>query len=222
MKTTRNAAQTREKILRAGTREFALKGLDRARMERVAERAHVTKTLIYHYFGNKDGLFQAVIESAYQALRAAQQDLMLRELEPTEGLEKLVRSTYHAFLDSPHIIPLARSENMHRARHLKQSKIIRELFSPLPATINDLLVRGANAGVFRRGIDPIELYVSIVSLCSYHISNQYSLSVVLETDLMTKQRRDRREQHIVDLVQGFVGVRTPGESTGTAAKRRPG
>ena len=218
---TRNAVQTRERIRKAATEEFALQGIDAARLERVAKRARVTTALIYYYFGSKDGLFQVVIEHAYETLRAAQQDLALGELAPAEGIERLVRSTYHAFLDIPEIIPLARSENMQRARHLKRSNIIRRLFTPLPSAIDDLLVRGAQSGVFRSGIDPIELYVSVVSLCSYHISNQYSLSVVLNTDLMRKARRVHREQHIVDLVLGYLRapravVRQPKRQTTTA------
>ena len=207
---TRNAVQTRDRIRKAATEEFSLRGIDAARLERVAKRAGVTTALIYYYFKSKDGLFQAVIEHAYETLRAAQQDLTLAELGPVEGIERLVRSTYHAFLDIPEIIPLARSENMQGARHLKRSKIIRRLFNPLPSRIDDLLARGCQNGIFRRDIDPIELYVSIVSLCSYHISNQHSLSVVLSTDLMGKARRARREQHIVDFVLGYlIAPRTP-------------
>jgi TetR/AcrR family transcriptional regulator len=200
----RNSAQTREIILAAATVEYARKGLDGARVDAIAKRAKANKHLIYLYFGSKDGLFQAVLERAYQSLRAAQNDLKLRELTPLEGVEALVRFTYRAFLDLPEIIPLASSENMHRAQHLKKSKLIREIFDPLPATIEALLERGVRDGTFRTGIDPIEFYVSVVSLCSYHISNQYSLSVLLKTELMAPLRRKRREQHVVDLVLRFV------------------
>lgn len=203
----RNSANTREIILAAATAEYARKGLDGARVDEIAKRAKANKHLIYLYFGSKDGLFQAVIERAYQALRTAQKDLELRGLAPLAGLEALVRFTYRAFLQLPEIIPLASSENMHRARHLKKSKLIREIFDPLPRTIEDLLERGVEEGVFRKGIDPIELYVSIVSLCSYHISNQYSLSVLLKTELMTPARRKIREQHVVDVVLRFVARR---------------
>lgn len=204
VKRPRNSAQTKELILGAATAEFARRGLDGARVDQIAKRARANKTLIYTYFGSKDGLFQAVIERAYQELRQAQRDLIVRHLDPDAGMAKFVRFTYRAFLDNPEIIPLASSENMHRARHLGKSKKIRELFDPLPETITDLLTRGAQEGVFRPDIDPIDLYVSIVSLCSYHISNQYSLSVLLKTKLMTPERRRQREEHIVDMVRRFV------------------
>jgi AcrR family transcriptional regulator len=58
----RNADQTREKLLLAATAEFAAHGAAGARIDRIAERAGVNKRMIYAYFGNKEQLFETVLE----------------------------------------------------------------------------------------------------------------------------------------------------------------
>lgn len=68
---TRNADQTREKLLLAATAEFAAHGAAGARIDRIAERAGVNKRMIYAYFGNKDRLFDTVVEHSIAQLNEA-------------------------------------------------------------------------------------------------------------------------------------------------------
>ena len=58
---TRNPRRTRERILSAALREFAGKGFAGARVDAIARRAAVNKRMLYHYFGNKEKLFRAVL-----------------------------------------------------------------------------------------------------------------------------------------------------------------
>jgi AcrR family transcriptional regulator len=59
---SRNADQTRRRILAAALAEFAEKGIDGARVDRIAERAQSNKRLLYHHFGSKEGLYRAVLQ----------------------------------------------------------------------------------------------------------------------------------------------------------------
>ena len=68
---TRDPERTRASILSAATQEFAAKGLEGARTDDIARRSGANKRMIYHYFGSKDGLFQAVLEDTYARIRAA-------------------------------------------------------------------------------------------------------------------------------------------------------
>ena len=58
----RNSAATKELLLSAATAEFADYGLAGARIDRIAERAGANKRLLYAYFGDKDQLFEAVLQ----------------------------------------------------------------------------------------------------------------------------------------------------------------
>jgi TetR/AcrR family transcriptional regulator len=60
-KPTRNPQRTRERILAAALREFAARGFAGARVDVIARRAPANKRMLYHYFGDKAGLFRAVL-----------------------------------------------------------------------------------------------------------------------------------------------------------------
>ena len=68
----RDPERTRSTILAAATTEFSRKGLDGARVDKIARRSGVNKRMIYHYFGDKEGLYLAVLEKSYTAIRAAE------------------------------------------------------------------------------------------------------------------------------------------------------
>ena len=74
----------------AALEEFALFGLSGARIDRIAERSNLNKRLIYYYFSDKDQLFQAVLEEAYEKIRESEKKLNLHALQPSAAIRKLV------------------------------------------------------------------------------------------------------------------------------------
>src|ERR1700693_5693864 len=85
----RDPAATRRKLLVAARREFADSGLAGARVDEIAARAGVNKQLVYHYFGDKDALYLAVLEWVYEEIRTQERKLNLEGLPPQRGLQKL-------------------------------------------------------------------------------------------------------------------------------------
>jgi AcrR family transcriptional regulator len=201
---TRDPDATRAAILRAATGEFAGHGLGGARVDRIAARAEVNKRMLYYYFGNKEDLFLAVLEQAYRDIRDAERALDLWHTDPVEGVRRLIAFTWNYYLEHPEFLRLLNSENLHRAEHLKRSTEIRALHSPFVAMIDDLLERGRKAGVFRAGVDPVQLYVSIASLSYFYLSNRHTLSTIFGRDLMAPRERAERLGHMTDLVLGYL------------------
>jgi AcrR family transcriptional regulator len=200
----RDPERTRARILEAARIEFASRGLGGARVDQITARAGSNKRMIYYYFGNKESLFLAALESAYEHIRKAEQSLKLTDLAPAEGMRRMVRFTWEYYLAHPEFITLLNSENLHRARHLKQSKEIQALHSPLVAMLDELLVRGARAGVFRRGVDAVQLYISIAALGYFYLSNNCTLSTIFGRDLMRPQALQQRLAHMTALVLGYL------------------
>jgi AcrR family transcriptional regulator len=203
---TRDPERTRAAILKAATQEFTTNGLTGARVDAIAERARVNKRMIYHYFGDKDGLYLAVLEATYAAIRVAEQELHLADRDPVEGMRELVLFTWRYFLKHPEFLSLLGTENLHRAAYLKRSKRIRELHSPLVGAISTLLERGAKEGLFRTGVDPVELYVTIAALGFFYLSNRHTLSTIFGRDLSAAASIEAREAHITDVVLRFLKV----------------
>jgi AcrR family transcriptional regulator len=202
--TPRDPERTRSTILRAATAEFAGKGLDGARVDTIARRSGVNKRMIYHYFGDKNGLYLAVLEKSYTAIRSAEFELRLTDQDPVEGMRALVQFTWKYFIAHPEFLSLLATENLHRAASLKTLPRIRELHSPLIGMISELLERGAERKLFRAGVDPMQLYISIAALGFFYLSNRFTLSTIFGRDLREPGALVEREAHVVEVVLGYL------------------
>lgn len=201
---TRDADRTQQEILAAAMAEFADAGFGGARIDGIAERAGVNKRLIYYYFGNKEGLFLAVLEQTYADIREAERALHLETADPADAVRRLVAFTWNYYLAHPEFLTLLNSENLHRARHLQRSERIREMNSPLIQTLADVLERGRREGLFRGGIDPVQLYISIAGLAYFYLSNKHTLSTIFGRDLMAPKALSERLSHVTEVVMGYV------------------
>lgn len=201
---SRDADRSQLAILDSARDEFAQRGLAGARMDSIAARAGLNKRLIYYYFGSKDDLFLAVLERTYADIREAEQRLHLDEVEPVEAIRRLVSFTWHYYLDHPEFITLLNSENLHRATHLKRSERIQDMNSPLVQLLDGVLERGRREKLFRSGVDPVQLYISIAALCYFYLSNNDTLSAIFGRDLRAPKAMAQRLSHMTDLVLGYV------------------
>jgi len=201
---SRDADRSQQAILLAARDEFAQHGLGGARVDRIAERADVNKRLIYYYFKSKDELFLAVLEQAYAHIREAETRLHLRDMPPAQAIRRLTEFTWEYYLEHPEFLTLLNSENLHQGRHLAMSSQARETNSPLIETLAEILERGRAEGLFRGGIDPVQLYVSIAGMAYFYLSNNHTLSAIFGRDLMTPKARHERLSHMCDVILGYV------------------
>jgi AcrR family transcriptional regulator len=200
----RDAERSQKDILDAARDEFAAHGLGGARMDRIAERAGLNKRLIYYYFDSKEGLFLAVLERAYEDIRGEEQKLNLTRVEPIEAVRRLISFTWNYYLEHPEFLTLLNSENLHRARHLKTSSKATAMNSPLVESIADVLDRGHKSGLFRAGVDPVQLYISIASLSYFYLGNSYTLSTIFDRDLLGAKAKVERLSHMTELILGYL------------------
>jgi AcrR family transcriptional regulator len=200
----RDAERSQATILQAAIDEFSEYGLGGARMDRMAERAGLNKRLIYYYFGDKDSLFQAVLERSYQDIRLAEHELHLEDLPPLTALKRLVEFTWTYYLDHPEFLTLLNSANLHKARHLSQPERAQALNSPLVEMLARILERGRREGSLRGGIDPIQLYISIAGLAYFYLSNSHTLGTIFNRNLLSAKARNERLSHMCDVIVGYA------------------
>ena len=191
----RNAVATSERILQAAIQEFAENGYMGARIDAIAKRADANMRMLYHYFGNKSGLYLKVLENVFGDIRQQELMLNLQDAAPLEAITKLFEFTYAHFASNPLFVRILTGENLANARHLHESALVPSLSSPLLTEIRKVLERGEREGVFKRGLDPLQLYVSIVSLSYFHISNGPTLSWIFSADLQDASWREARREH---------------------------
>jgi len=201
---TNDPARTRADIIEVATREFADKGLAGARIDLIAEAMRTSKRMIYYYFGNKEGLYLAVLENAYSSMRGIESQLHLEDLPPEDALRKLVGHTVDYQLAHPEFIRLVMNENMHRGEYLQQSKVIQKLNVPAIEGLRQVLERGQQAGVFRSGIDPVDLHASISALSVFNVANRHTFSLIFKRDLDSHAAVTSRRDSIVEMIVRFV------------------
>jgi len=196
----RDPERTRGRILAAATAEFARHGLGGARVDRIAARAGANKRMLYYYFHDKENLFLAALEERYAHIRDAERALDLEHLDPREALRKLVEFTWTYYLEHPEFLTFLNSENLHKGRHVRRSKRVREMNSPLIETLRGILRRGEREGVFRRNVDPVQLYISIAGEGYFYLSNRFTLSRIFGRDLMSPRALRQRSRHMTDMI----------------------
>jgi len=204
MVNSRDPERTRHRILAAATEEFARYGLGGARVDRIARRAAANKRMLYYYFRDKDNLFLAALEGRYAHIRAAERELDLEHLEPRIALKRLVEFTWRYFLEHPEFLTLLNSENLHKGRHVRRSRRVPEMHSTLVETLRGILRRGERDGVFRAGIDPVQLYISIAGEGYFYLSNRYTLAQIFKRDLMSRSALAERARHNTAMILNAV------------------
>jgi TetR/AcrR family transcriptional regulator len=196
----RDPVATRKKLLTAARLEFARHGLAGARVDEIAERAGVNKQLVYHYFGDKDALYLAVLEWVYEDIREQERRLNLEGLPPDKAIRKLIEASFDHLAANPDFIVLLNDENRGGARHVRGSTRLEAMHSPLVKSVSHILHEGVRSGIFRNGIDAVQLYISIAGLSYFFFSNTPTLSAIFGKDLSSRAQRRARRRHVVDLV----------------------
>jgi AcrR family transcriptional regulator len=208
-KRTNDPERTMAGIIAVATAEFAAKGLAGGRIDAIADATHTSKRMIYYYYGSKEGLYLAVLEDAYRRIRATEAELHLADLSPVEALKVLVGFTFDHHHSNQDFIRLVMNENIQRGSFLAQSKVIQELNVSAIQSIEALYKRGVTAGVFRPGLDPVDIHASISALTFFNVSNRYTFDLIFKRDSQAEAALALRRHNVVDMVFRFVSDSNP-------------
>ena len=194
----------RDRIFKAARTEFAKVGYSGARVEQIAARAKCNIRMVYVHFGSKNGLYRAVLEKSYEEIRSKERELELASLDPLEGMVKLLEFTFEHFQSHPEFVALLNNENLMKGRFVLKSGRVTEMASPLRHALETLLRRGVQAGIFRRDLDPVQVYTTIAALSWFHLSNAYTLSAMFDKDLTDPAWRRQRLRHVKAAIMAFL------------------
>jgi TetR/AcrR family transcriptional regulator len=136
----------------------------------------------------------------YEEIRAQERKLNLEGLPPERAIKKLIESSFDHLAAHPDFIVLLNDENRGGARHVRGSRKIETMHSPLVSMVSKILKQGVRAGSFRKGINPVHLYISIAGLSYFFFSNTPTLSAIFGKDLASPAAKRTRRKHVVDLV----------------------
>lgn len=201
---TNDPERTRANILEVAANEFGEKGLAGARIDEIAALTQTSKRMIYYYFGSKEGLYLAVLEESYRKVREIEAELHLDDLEPEQALRRLVAFTFDHHLSHENYIRLVMTENIHRGQFIAQSRRIQELNVTAIAAIRRLYERGVKSGVFRPGLDAVDIHASISALSFFNVSNRHTFGVIFKLDTRSAAYITHRRENVIEMVVRFM------------------
>ncbi|MGF7112664.1 AcrR family transcriptional regulator [Pseudomonas laurylsulfatiphila] len=199
-----NPEKTRENILQEAIVEFVQQGLSGARVDAIAERIHTSKRMIYYYFGSKEQLYVEVLEKLYGDIRNTESRLHLTELAPVDAIRRLVDFTFDHHDRNVDFVRIVSIENIHNAEYVKRSDAIRAMNNTVLDSLDVILRRGVEEGVFRAGLVPLDVHLLISSFCFYRVSNRHTVGEIFQIDLPDERIKQRHREMICESVLRYL------------------
>lgn len=198
--TRRNPLKTKNSILKQATICFAKAGYHGTALDDILSKAKVNKRMVYHYFGNKFGLYRAVHLQGWQEL----QEWFTKELvaspvfsNPSLQGSNLLREAikiFHDFMASHQIfVRLLVWDG------LEGGKISRSLWKdirgPLYYQMESLVIAAQNEGGLAKDIKPGHLIITFMGAISFYFSHaQTMVDIFHKNPLSGEAIRERRQQ----------------------------
>lgn len=200
-----DAQVTQVAILDAAEAEFAKQGFAAARTEEIATHSGVTKTMIYYYFENKEGLYLAMLKRTFGELMCLHsiQEMKLEQLPPEQALERFLQRFLSKISRNPNLPAILLYESLqNKGKYYKEIGII-SVYKVLIA----ILEQGMASGVFRP-LEPQHTAVNIVGTCVFYFCAQENIKYLWQDlDLLSKEMLEQHTQEAIKLM--LAGVRRP-------------
>lgn len=201
---TQDPEGVRRNILAVARAEFVENGLSGARVDDIAAKTATSKRMIYYYFGDKEGLYRAVLETMYEGIRSFERNLDLGSLPPDEAMARLAEATFDYHVENPDFVRMVMVENVHHARNLKASRTIAGLNSSVVEVTRGIYERGVAAGLFQPGLEPLDISLTISALSIYNVSHRATVGQVFGYDMCTPEALARRRSMTVGAILGML------------------
>ena len=204
MRKPKAPAANRATIVAAAIDEFASRGFKGASMDAIAARTRTTRAMINYYFGSKEKVYQSVLEHCYSEIRHAESFLDLEDLAPVEAMRRIVEFTFDYYLSHQYFVRIVVAENQAKGRHLKKLKTMGILNRPILELLSRVIARGQASGVFRKGLDPLDVHMAIAALGNFNVSHQHTFSAIFQRDMGAKGDVAGRRAVVTDLILSYL------------------
>lgn len=197
---------TKDDIIAVATAEFARVGFDGASVNAIARKTKTSKMMIYYHFGNKPGLYRAVLEASYDRIVQQRPGDSLRQMAPTKALATYAKTVFDVHLNHPDFVRLVMGENLNDAKFIQDSTAVRARTKLNMGTLENIVSRGIDTKEFRADCDAASLYLVISGLCFQAVSNAATLKFSVGLDLDQKEVQDYRRNLTAEVALRYAGA----------------
>lgn len=198
-----NAERSRQDIIVAAEDHFAKKGFYGARVNDIAAAARINKRMIYEYYGDKEQLYEAVLQTVYQRMADAEASVIKKNYHGVRLIVAVVGMYFDFLRDNPSFVAILLWENLNQAYNIKQMEKA-SIRRPTTAILAEELRKGQSSGLFRENLNVEQTVISLITMSFSNFSNRYTLSELFDIDLTSDQSVEIRKQHTIDIILAYI------------------
>lgn len=197
----RDAEATQAVILAAAEEEFAQHGFTSARTEAIAAKTGVSKSMMYYYFKDKEGLYRAVLKQSHADLLKTVQQLELEHLSPEVALEIFLRALLDCVSRNPKLPTIMFHEAVqNKGKFYKSSSSV-----GIDTALVEILQQGVATGVFRP-LNPFQSAINIMGTCLFYFIGAGNIEKFIQGKrLFSKELLEEHSQEAITFI--LAGVR---------------
>ncbi|MBC3185053.1 TetR family transcriptional regulator [Corynebacterium sp. zg-331] len=200
--------QSMGKVIDVAIERFSVKPFPEAKLDAIAKEAGVSKRMIHYHFGNKKGLYQAVLSHAIELLQPPTHLLVIDSAIPVDGIRAVVDALYGQIARHPVAAQMLHMESLQHVLPLTE-------IAPLSSNtevilhLDRLLMLGQDAGVFRPGISAYDVFYMVASL-SFYRRQQRELAInIFGIDPTDEDNTEGVRRMTIDTVLAFLTSNVP-------------
>jgi len=190
--------KTEEKILDAAMNVFQTKGMDGARMQEIADKAKINKSMLHYYYRSKQKLFEAVFKTAISIMAPKLREIIKKD-EPLFDKIRNFTNGYISLISKHAYIPTFIIQELNRNPEILQDTFVKEFgssFSPMKTTIDEMVANGEITP-----IKPEHLIMNVISMSIFPFVAKPILKSVLQKDEKEyKLLLEERKTHVADFI----------------------
>jgi TetR/AcrR family transcriptional regulator len=203
----RNPARTRNRLLAAGVKLFAARGYHGVAVDEIVAAARCNKRMLYHYFGDKEGLYVEVLRTVYSRMEASEMAPLPPDGTTEQAIRAVIARHFEFLADNPDFVKLLLWENLNEGRLLaKHPGLLSK--APIIERLKEILERGRARGELAGDGDVRHLLVLMMGMCFIYFSNRHTLRQAVGLDADRPQVRSRGLRLAQNAFLAAIGLRT--------------
>lgn len=197
-------AATIRQIIKSARHEFAENGLEKTNVQKIAERAGVTKQLVYHYYQSKEQLFACVLDESSDDAMSTMTALELDHIRPTEALRLMLSHMFDLYQDDPELASLATEGIRFHDSHTTPRNRFVDLGPTLTQKMRSIIERGIGTGEFETRLNPDLIFATASLMVSGAFTNRYVIETLGGLDTRQLANMNTWREFTVDLILAAI------------------
>ncbi|WP_346318114.1 TetR family transcriptional regulator [Chitinophaga sp. YIM B06452] len=171
---------TEQQIIEAARKIFMQRGLSGARMQDIADEAGINKAMLHYYYRSKEKLFEIVFGEAVQMLLGRVNAIFAGDMPWKEKIVAAVDNYITSISENPYLPLFVLHEINQNPDRMVQQFLHGPLFPNLRAFMLELAMEAEKGNI--RKVDPLQLMISIISMCVFPFAAKPLLTGVFQMD----------------------------------------